>query len=94
MINMKSIATGIVILLLAAVTVAQRPGGPDFGIFNVPLDHFRPQDTRTVNFVSSEKHILFSLIKHSVEFIYRHIILTSIITMVVDRFSSILVMAM
>lgn len=51
---MKSLVTVIGILLIVAVVVAQRPGGPEFGNYNVPLDHFRPQDTRVINFVRSQ----------------------------------------
>lgn len=48
------IVTVIGFLLIVGAVVAQRPGGPEFGSYNVPLDHFRPQDTRLINFVSSQ----------------------------------------
>lgn len=89
---MKPIVTLIGILLIVAVVVAQRPGGPEFGIFNVPLDHFRPQDTRVINFVGSKQHICITIKNKSL--FRRHTILILIITMGVDRFSSMSVMVM
>lgn len=58
---MKSIVSVIGILLIVSAVVTQRPGGPEFGSYIVPLDHFRPQDTRLINFVSSLQHIRLTL---------------------------------